>query len=126
MRLYNRVINEIQVTGIGISLCLTPQNDFYILADEGLSAGKHVVERFKKSLTFNFGDSLANSQSNEISMTDELQIGRIDQYEAMLWALQKRGKALRPGKHISEALELLVGLCRSHGMTAVRVRGLSS
>jgi hypothetical protein len=53
-------------------------------------------------------------------MSDQLQIGRIDHNEAVFRALKQSGKALRLGKHIPEALKLLVTLLEYQGMIVVR------
>jgi hypothetical protein len=53
-------------------------------------------------------------------MPNELQIGGIDHHEAVLRAVKQRGKAWGLGKHVPEALKLLLALWIFHGMIAVR------
>ncbi len=71
------------------------------VVDEGFSRCEDAIEQFEESRAFHLGNSLANSQPDDIAVTDELMIGRVGQYESVLRPLKKCGKARRPCKHLS-------------------------
>jgi hypothetical protein len=85
------------------------KNDFYILSNKWFSGGKDVIEQFEKSLPLYLGNGLANSQSDDVTVTDELLIGRVGQHESVLRPLKEGRKTRRPGKHLSQAMKLFAG-----------------
>jgi hypothetical protein len=53
------------------------KNDFYILANKRFSGGEDVIEQFEKFLPFYLGKGLANRPPNDVTVTNELLIGRV-------------------------------------------------
>jgi hypothetical protein len=94
------------------------KSDSYILANKRLSSGKDLIEQFKKSLPDYLGNGLANRQPNDVTVTNELVIGRIGQYETVLGPLKKRRKTRRPSKHLSHAMKLVIAVEIALGSTA--------
>ena len=82
------------------------KNYFYVLPDKWLSGGKDVVEQFQKTLPCYFGNRLSNSQSYDVTVTNELMIGWVGQYESVLRSLKKSRKTRRPGKHLPHPMKL--------------------
>ena len=47
------------------------ENDFRVLADEGLAGGEHLIEESQETLAFDLGEGFADGQADDVAVADQ-------------------------------------------------------
>jgi hypothetical protein len=95
--------DEIQDARLGRRTGRALQQHRHGPSDKGFARAKHIVEQGGKALFLDLGQRLAHGLADDVAMADQLVVGRVGQFEAMLRPAQDRCEAGRLGEHLLQA-----------------------
>lgn len=96
------LIDEIQDALFDRPVFLVSEADLHALAPVGLAGPVHLVKMLEKLVSLEFRKGFADGLSNDLPVSDQPLVGRIGQFEDVVWSLQQRHEARSLLEHLRQ------------------------